>query len=161
MSDNTGRDLVEKRSLGWGLAVEPVAESDYTRVDIAFSRDGAAALKRIDGQQALRQDLTLAFCTGRGTDPLNVDFGFDGPRLVAEEDDRALLRERLRAAAAVVCDRDPRIRKVLDVQLRAVSAEAVVAEKNGPLRVLEITVRFETALGKPFDMTFIPGGSDA
>lgn len=155
MSGSEGRDLVERRSLGWGLAVEPLTPGDYTRVDIAFSK-GTRTPALVEGQQALRQDLTLAFCTGRGTDPLNLDFGFDGPRLVAEEDDRALLRERLRAAAAMVCDRDSRVRKVLDVQLQAASSTP-----GGPLRDLVITARFETALGEPADMTFIPGGSDA
>ena len=151
--DTAGRDLVEQRSFGWGLKALPMEITspgeDYTRADIELV---AGKLGEIAGRDALYQDLKIAYSTGRSTDPLNLSFGFDGARLIAEEDSPALLRERLRAAAAVVCDADPRVRKVLDVQLGPQNAPGARAT------ALEITVQFETIVGEQTTLT-VQGGS--
>lgn len=142
----TARELIERRTLGWGLRVEPLGGADYTRVDITLA---AGETPLVAGRAALMQDLRLAFCTGRGTDPLNLAFGFDGARLVAEEEDRALLRERLRAAAAIVVDADPRVSRVVDVQVGADPAAARPDGTAGDLvRELWITVTFDTLTGE-------------
>jgi hypothetical protein len=143
----TTRAMIERRTLGWGLKVEPLGGEDYTRADIALT---GGDTQLVEGRAALLQDLRLAFCTGRGTDPLNLGFGFDGARLIAEEEDRALLRERLRAAAAIVVDADPRISRVVDVQLGGDPAVAPRPEgTSGDLvRALWITVTFDTLTGE-------------
>jgi hypothetical protein len=144
----TAREVVERRSLGWGFKVAPLAGIDYTRADLVLT--GGTILETVVGRAALLQDLALAFCTGRGTDPLNVGFGFDGARLIAEEGDLSVLRERLRAAAAVVVDADPRVRRVVDVTL-GVDPLLVVAPDVPPVglvRDLWITVTFDTLTGE-------------
>ncbi|MFC3077452.1 hypothetical protein ACFODL_05050 [Phenylobacterium terrae] len=143
----TARELIERRTLGWGLRVEPLGGADYTRVDIALA---AGETPLVAGRAALIQDLRLAFCTGRGTDPLNLAFGFDGARLIAEEEDRALLRERLRAAAAIVVDADPRVSRVVDVQVGADPALAARPDATAGDLVRErwITVTFDTLTGE-------------
>jgi len=143
----TAREIVERRSLGWGLKVAPLAGGDYTRADLVLTE--GTTLETVVGRAALLQDLALAFCTGRGTDPLNVGFGFDGARLIAEEDDRTVLRERLRAAAALVVDADPRVRRVVDVALGSDPLRAPTPEmaSSGLVRDLWITVTFDTLAG--------------
>ncbi|MBS0290804.1 MAG: hypothetical protein JSS07_12315 [Proteobacteria bacterium] len=143
------RQMVERRLLGWGVAVAPLASGDCTRVDLAFER---GALVAVESRAALLQDLALVFCTGLGTDPLNMGTGFDGPRLVAEEDDPAMLSERLRAAAALVPHGDPRVARVVDVQLAAAVAEDERPGRARPTRLV-ITTVFDLVTGERVDVS--------
>jgi hypothetical protein len=143
------RDLIEQRTLGWGVGVTPIASGDYTRVDLAFANGSLAVVR---SRAALIQDLALTYCTGLGTDPLNMGTGFDGARLVAEEDDPGLLRERLRAAAAVVANGDPRVARVVDVQLASAVAEGEQPGRAWPTRLV-ITVIFDLITGERANVT--------
>jgi hypothetical protein len=136
-------ELLERRAFGWGLAAPRLAPGDPTRRDVAWrTRNGRRDLATVEGAEALAQDLEAAIATGLGTDPLNLDFGFDGARIIAETEGIGLQRERLRAAVAQVLAREPRVRRVLDVQV-----ESRAAEPGGPVRDAVVTAIFETILG--------------
>jgi len=144
--------LVERRVLGYGLAARRADNHDPTRADVVFERDpgtGRRGLPLVAGAEALAHDLEAAFATSRGTDLLNRDFGFDGLRAIAEEEDRAVLRERIRAAAAAVLMRDARVRRVLEI---TVGPNPATKENRATHAVVDCM--FETILGGRQRVTF-------
>ena len=143
------REQIESRTFGRGIAVRPLGLDDMTRADIVF--DGGK-LGAVSGREALIQDLTLAFCTGLGTDPLNTGFGFDGARLMATEDNPQMLRERLRAAAAIVTASDPRVARVIDVQVEGAAEAGTLAGTDRPT-ILVIRVKFDLSIGGSAEVT--------
>jgi phage baseplate assembly protein W len=94
----------------------------------------------------LGQALTIALTTSLGSDVFNVDFGFDGLNAVAEETNAVIMRERIRIAIIRVLQKEPRVRRILDVKLDDGRLEAVTA---GQSRTLEVTVSFEAVSGEP------------
>ncbi|MCG8419868.1 MAG: hypothetical protein MJE77_18185 [Proteobacteria bacterium] len=77
--------------------------------------------------------------TGRGDDPFNTDFGFDGLAALVEEQTPTLVRERLRASVAKTVARDPRVRAVTAIEVEEPSA--------GPSRTLSLQVAVDTIAG--------------
>jgi hypothetical protein len=114
----TGLERAEERRLfGWGIASEPLDPAVIYSRDITLSvkADGTRDLVLVDGLAALEQDLVTAFATALGGDPLNSAFGFDGLRIIGEELDPLMLRERLRGAVVQLLRADPRVIAVLQV----------------------------------------------
>lgn len=128
----------------WTLAVAPTAD-DPLASDLVL-RDGD--LVALSGTDAVLQSVRLALTTAPGTDPLDPSFGFDGLRVLAEETDPELARERLRVAVIAVLRRDPRIRRVLDVR---------VDDATGPDGALTVAVAFETHTGTRVPATLTTG----
>ena len=139
------RTLLRNRLLGWGLAAAQTQPNIDIGRDIALA-DGPNGrdLARVVGMDALVQDLTIAFTTMLGGDVFNTAFGFDGLRALVEETNPILVRERVRISAIQLLRRDPRIRRVIDVNLGGGTLERV---STGANRELDIRVGFETVSG--------------
>lgn len=107
----------ERRIFGWGIRSEPIDTIvSYCRdIQLVSRSDGSRDLDVSDGFAALEQDLRTALGTALGADPLNIGFGFEGLRIVSEETDRLMLRERLRGAIVQVLRADPRVVSVTRV----------------------------------------------
>lgn len=145
----------EARLLGWTLAAPALAVGPGADIgrDLALA-DGDAGLDLavVDGTDAFLQDLSIAFTTGRGTDVLNVTFGFDGLNAIAEEHDRILQWERIRIATIQLLRNDPRVTEVLEVEL---DGDSVVARA----RTVRATVK--TIAGTTVEVTIGKVGIDA
>jgi phage baseplate assembly protein W len=147
------RLLVERRVLGYGIATQRLAPHDPTRTDVVLAvSDGRRDLQLVEGVRALGQDLEAAFATGLGTDALNLEFGFDGMRAIAEEYDQAIMGERIRASAASVLVREPRVRRVIEVTLSFERPEGQPAARRDNAAVECV---FETVLGRREQMSFM------
>lgn len=133
----------------WNLAVAPpaagAAAADPLAADLVL-RDGDLAV--VDGTDGVLQSVRLALTTAPGTDPLDLGFGFDGLRVIAEERSPELARERLRVAVLTVLRRDPRVRRVLDVR---------VEPAGGADRALVIGAVLETDTGAVLPVTLTTG----
>lgn len=147
------RLLVERRVLGFGFKTTSVgANLVDVQLQSALPDEGETArlsFPEVQGIDALVQDLQAAFLTGLGTDPLNLDFGFDGARAISEETQRGVLAERLRASAAAVLVREPRVRQVVSVTL-GYGTEGAAPDDNAKGRPTDavITCTFDTVLGR-------------
>ena len=100
-------------------------------------------LEFVSGLENLSQDLTVALTTPLGDDVFNTAFGFDGLNALAEETTPILIRERVRVAVIKLLNRDPRVRRILDVELGAASLSATIVA-----RTLKVEVAFETVTGE-------------
>jgi hypothetical protein len=141
------------RVLGKGLTLVATDPGEDIGLDIAF---GGGDLACVSGQYALTQDLRVALCTGLGTDPLNTGFGSDAFAAMAEETDTLMQRERIRVAIIRVLRADPRIRRIVEVQING-EPRPFAAERTTEL---SITAIFETAL-RDFATIAIEGLPDA
>ncbi|HYF90102.1 hypothetical protein [Azospirillum sp.] len=145
------RKLLERRVLGFGIRTGRIAPDDPTQVDVAFVQvNGKRMLPIVEGAEALAQDLEAAFATGLGTDLLNLGFGFDGLKTIAEEENRAMQSERIRASAAAVLVRDARVRTVVEV---TVAAGPPARPGRRPIHAV-VECLFETVLGQRERVTF-------
>lgn len=113
-----------RRLAGWGLRSQSIAGNVEQAQDLVFEA-GDLALNA--GLDTLRQDLSAALCTALGSDPLDLGFGFDGFKAIAEESDRVMLRERLRVAVVNLLRRDRRIDRVEQVLIGQAEIEAARA----------------------------------
>jgi phage baseplate assembly protein W len=140
--------LIERGVFGFGLKTTLVG---VNQTDVAMDD---ATLSEVQGTEALLQDLRAAFLTGLGTDPLNLDFGFDGARAISEESRRTVLAERLRASAAAVLTREPRVRQVISVVLDYAREETARNDQSNDDKqrsragTAVITCIFDTVLGR-------------
>lgn len=149
------RALVERRVLGFGFKTTSLGTNlvdvQVERIPIGVEKRERVLFAEVEGTQALVQDLQAAFLTGLGTDPLNLDFGFDGARAISEETQRSVLAERLRASAAAVLVREPRVRQVVAVTLGYGTGDKPADEAvkpSGRLTDAVITCTFDTVLGR-------------
>lgn len=138
MTDSDARRALVRRSLGWGAAAPLIEPGDVGRDLVMMPRPGSGRLDLgcVEGALNLGQDLAIALTTGRGNDPFNVDFGFDGLSALVYEQAPALVRERLRASVAKTVARDPRVRSVTAVEVDDGS--------TGPARTLSVRVTVDT-----------------
>jgi phage baseplate assembly protein W len=122
-----------RHALGWGLccpALSPGADLGRDLV-LAAGPGGLRDLSVIEGMDNLVQGLQLALTTALGADPFNTEFGFDGIRVLAQEADPALARERVRVAVIHVLRRDARVRAISDVSLADAAAASVSTVPGG------------------------------
>ncbi|AIE86498.1 hypothetical protein [Fimbriimonas ginsengisoli] len=147
--DDATQELVRNKLLGWGAACAPVYPGMDIGQDIVFA-DGDLAI--VKGLSNLGQDLTVALTTGLSADPFNTNFGFDGINAMVEESNPMMVRERVRVSVITLLNKDPRVRRILDVKLldgrlgplsADVEADADIATK----RTLNVRVAFETVSG--------------
>ena len=94
----------------------------------------------IEGMDNLGQALTVALTTPLTGDVFNVDFGFDGLNAIAEQTVPIMVQERIRIAVITLLQKDPRVRRIVDVKLQD-------GRLNNPcanIRELDVKVVFET-----------------
>jgi hypothetical protein len=128
--------------LGHGLALEPIGP-DSIGLDLVW-REGpdGPALGVVEGVANLAQDLTVALLTPTGTDPFDVDFGFDGLRVLTLDTPPTLTQELIRLAVIRTLTADNRISEVLDVALDPI----------GPDRRQRVTVQVRTVLDETLQL---------
>lgn len=138
---------MNERVFGWDLASPRTTPDDLGR-DLALTRGPSGLdLARIDGVDNLEQQLAMALTTGLGHDVLATEYGFDGLRALVEETVPLIQRERVRIGVIRVVARDPRVRRILDVELGG-DARGVLAPPRPGDRVLAVRVVFETITGE-------------
>jgi phage baseplate assembly protein W len=137
------RDLARRRLLGWAPACAPIEPGvDLGRDLVLETRpDGTVDLARVDGMDALEQSLTIGLTTALGSDLFNTDFGFDGLNALVEETSAMLVRERVRISVIQLLRKDPRVRRIADVNLNGGEQEEPPTPGS---RVLDVRVVFET-----------------
>ena len=146
--DDSTSQLIQTKLLGWGPAAPPLFPGEHIARDIEFA-GGDLAL--VTGRDNLSQDLTLALTTALGTDPFNVDYGFDGVNALVEEQNATIARERVRVSVIKLLTNDPRVRRILDVDLNGTQTDPQPSQLPGDgfaaRRILNVQVAFETLAG--------------
>jgi phage baseplate assembly protein W len=144
MSEDLDRALLRRRALGWSLACIEVAPGIDLGRDLQLtSGPSGTDLARVEGIDALNQALAIGLTTGRGTDVFNTDFGFDGLNALADETEPVLVRERVRVSIITLLQREPRVRRIVDVKFADDRLEAPVPGS----RELDVRVAFEAISG--------------
>ncbi|NEW69884.1 hypothetical protein [Streptomyces rhizosphaericus] len=135
---------VERRWLGHGLALRP-SGPDTIGHDLVFVRNGDSRdLAPVSGAAGLAQDLAVALLTPPGSDPLNMDFGFDGLRVLTQDLTPPLVLEMLRLSALRTVSADPRVAEVLDL---------VLTETEPGTRRWQVDITVRTVLGSALTTT--------
>jgi phage baseplate assembly protein W len=145
MDDQQEQALARRRLLGWGPALEPIAETEGLGRDVRFAVGANGRdLVTTEGITNLGQALTVALTTPLGGDVFNTQFGFDGIRAMVEETIPVLVQERIRVALVTLLRKDPRISRIVDIQLQDGRLSAPAAGN----RELDVRVVFETITGE-------------
>jgi hypothetical protein len=146
--DRTERERVtaQNRYLGWGLAFGDTLPGIDIARDISFSpQAGGRALDLVRGPGNVSQALCVALTTLRGSDVFDAEFGFDGLNALTRAIEPVLIREQVRVGVITLLDRDPRVRRIVDVNLDdgrlGTGSSAVELHAS---RTLQVRVQFET-----------------
>jgi phage baseplate assembly protein W len=141
------------RQLGWGLAFPQVMPGLDIARDIEFTdTPNGRDLAVVRGLDNLGQALSVGLTTLRGSNVFDTDFGFDGLNALAEPIEPVLARERVRIGVIKVLDRDPRVHRILDVNLGDGRLDPSGADDPSRTilrlsRTLQVQVQFETVTG--------------
>jgi hypothetical protein len=137
------RAILRRKLLGFGLLCAPTqGVLDLGRdLVLAPSGDGSTRdLGLIEGIDNLGQALTVALTTPLTGDVFNVSFGFDGLNAIAEETIPIMAQERIRIAVITLLQKDPRVRRIVDVKLQ----DGRLNNPGANIRELDVSVVFET-----------------
>jgi phage baseplate assembly protein W len=136
------REQVRQRLLGWSIACEPIFPGSDVGRDLVLRGGGDTPLDlaRVQSIDALGQSLSLALTTALGSDVFNTSFGFDGLNALADEPDPLIARERVRISVIKLLGSDPRVRRIVDVDL----GDGRLGRPPAGSRVLDVNVAFET-----------------
>ncbi|MEV0154966.1 hypothetical protein AB0H57_14635 [Micromonospora sp. NPDC050686] len=139
------RETARNRYLGWGLAfTETLPGIDIAR-DISFTTGpNGRTLDLVRGPDNVSQALAVALTTLRGANVFDAEFGFDGLNALAEDLEPVLIREQVRVAVITLLHRDPRIRRIVDVNLDDGRLGAGADPALRASRTLRVEVQFET-----------------
>jgi hypothetical protein len=85
----------------------------------------------------------VALTTALGSDPFNIQFGFDGINAMTQESSALLQRERVRIALVTLLRKEPRVRRIVDIQLQ----DGRLTQPTAGTRTLDVRVVFETVTG--------------
>lgn len=136
-------DLRRRRLLGVGLQADLVSSADIAR-DVSLSRTANGVdLAMLVGIDNLDQCLAIGLTTLRGSDVFNQRFGFLGLSPLTDQTSPVLAREGVRSAVAEFLASDPRVRRVLDLQV----SNPMDAPTGAGRRVLDISIAFEAVSG--------------
>ena len=139
------RRVHRRRLLGFSLLCAPTPGAlDHGR-DLVLVPTGDSSTRDfalVEGMDNLGQALAVALTTPLGGDVFNIDFGFDGVNAIAEETVPIMVQERIRIAVITLLQKDPRVRRIVDVQLQD---GRLTSPAN--VRALDIKVVFETITG--------------
>lgn len=142
-------EIRRRRLLGVGLRADPVSGADIAR-DIALAPGGGGTdLALVTGIANLCQDLAVGLTTLRGSDVFNQRFGFLGLTALTEQTSPILAREGVRSAVAEFLGSDPRVRRIVDLQVD----NPMRAPTGGDRRTLDIRVVLEAVSGETVNVT--------
>lgn len=144
--------VILQRLFGRNLAADQLFPGLDIGCDLALeSGPNGIRLAEHAGVDNLAQALRLALTTAYGTLPFNLDYGFDGLNALVTETDPRMKQERIRIAVAQAVQRDPRVRRVTDVQVTPTAPGS---------RTLGVSVALETTASAGLTMTIqgIPSG---
>ncbi|ESA32882.1 hypothetical protein N836_24145 [Leptolyngbya sp. Heron Island J] len=145
INQDSEKILLQRRLLGWGLACKEINPSLDVGRDLKLETSATGLdFARVTGLDILNQDLAIALTTLLGSDIFNIQFGFDGLNAIAEETNPVLVRERVRIAIIQLLQKDPRVRRIVDIKL---DDGQLVAPVPGS-RELNVRVEFETVSGE-------------
>lgn len=140
--DGAEVEVRRRRLLGVGIRADLISQADLARdLNLADTGNGVD-LAPMAGIDNLCQCLAVGLTTLRGTDVFNQRFGFLGLSALTGQTSPILAREGVRSAVAEMLASDPRVRRIVDLQ--------VDNPMNAPSaggRVLDVTVRFEAISG--------------
>ena len=151
---------IQRQLLGWGAAAHELTPGEDIGRDLALvAGEGGIDLDVVSGIENLDQCLEIGLTTARGGDVFNVEFGFDGINALVEEQHPMLVRERVRVAVIQLLQRDPRVRRIIDLKLLdgrmdrpetpagAGDADGAIESRLERWRRVEVVVAFETISG--------------
>ena len=122
---------LSERLFGVGFALEDIAPGSLLGMDLIMTEgENGLDLAIVKGGDALGQDLKVALLTPTGSDLLNVLFGFDGLRVLAQSFDPSMMEEFFRLAIHKTVALDPRIRKVLGVTMTPATDETARSHRR-------------------------------
>jgi hypothetical protein len=142
-------DIRRRRLLGVGLRADLVSSADIARDIALVPSAGGKDLALVSGIGNLVQCLAIGLTTLRGSDPLNQRFGFLGLTPLTEQTSPVLAREGVRSAVAEFLASDPRVRRIVDLQVDSPMA----AQTGAGRRTLDARVDFETVSGETATLT--------
>jgi len=151
MAVDPNRLAVYQQLFGRGLAAPPIFPGVDVGCDLQLVAAGnGTAFAQSAGVDNLAQALRLALTTLLGAIPFDRTFGFDGLNALVAATDAQMLTDRIRISVAQTVSRDPRVRRVTDVQ---------VARAPGT-RTLQVDVTFDTTASGSMTLTLegIPNG---
>lgn len=141
MDQEQAREALRKRLLGWGLECELVADYDIGRdLRLVRNESGKLDFATIEGIDNLGQALCVAVTTALGADPFNVSFGFDGVNAISTETNPFMQRERVRIGLVTLLRKEPRVRRIVDIQLQ----DERLTQPIAGARTVDVRVVFET-----------------
>lgn len=141
MDQEQAREALRRRLLGWGLECELISDADITRdLRLVPNASGKLDFSTIEGIDNLGQALSIAVTTALGADPFNVSFGFDGVNAIATESNAFMQRERVRIGLVTLLRKEPRVRRIVDIQLQDERLTQPIAGS----RTVDVRVVFET-----------------
>jgi phage baseplate assembly protein W len=147
-TNDTDLDLLRKQVLGWTLACVPVTPGLDLGRDLQMTvGPNGLDIARVEAMDALGQSLAIALTTRLGEDVFNLTFGFDGLNALVEETQPVMVRERVRIGVIKVLRKEPRVRRVVDVNLTG-DGRLRPPAAGDPTRTLEVRVVFETSSGE-------------
>ena len=144
------RDNVRRQLLGRGITCDLIYDTPYLDIGqdirLAHSEHGLD-FDFVEGLENLAQVLRITLTTPLGSDIFNIQFGFDGLNALAEESDPILTRERVRVSIIRLLQREPRIRRIIDVQFDGEGETETIDSSAAGLRHLNVYVTCEAVSG--------------
>lgn len=141
-----------QRLFGRGVAADQIFPGLDIGCDLTLeSGPNGTRLAERTGVDNLAQALRLALTTAYGALPFDLDYGFDGLNALATETDAQMQMQRIRISVAQAVQRDPRVRRVTDVQ---------VTGTNPSSRTVTVSVAFDTMASGAMTITIegLPSG---
>ncbi|MCF2872547.1 hypothetical protein L0664_15835 [Octadecabacter sp. G9-8] len=169
MNDNT-RTLTpaqERKLLKWAPTLQPIFPDahQYGDIKLGTGPNGTLDLELAQGQDNLELQIRTAIVTALGSDPLNMDHGFGGHTVIAQERDPVMRRELLRFAVLAVLTADPRVKHVERVligpEIAAFYGTETPPKSIDTYGTLTVEAQFHIAPGEPVSLTVGPLPTDA
>lgn len=132
-----------RRLLGVGVRADLVSSADVARDVTLVPTAAGVDLATVEGVDNLCQCLAVGLTTLRGSDVFNQRFGFLGLTPLTQQTSPVLAREGVRSAVAEFLASDPRVRRIVELQVD----DPLAAPTGASRRVLDVHVAFEAVSG--------------
>ena len=157
----------ERKLLKWAPTLVPIFPDAHQYGDISLRAGptGALDLDLAQGQENLELQIRTAIVTALGSDPLNMDHGFGGHSVIAQERDPMMRREQLRFAVLAVLTADSRVKHVervlIGAEIAAFYGTQAAENSIDTYGTLTVEAQFHIAPGEPVSLTVGPLPTDA